>query len=81
MKSRKIRSIGLLAFLASLSGFAASCYYYDHDYDRRYRGDYYSRGWDDRYYDRRYDGRYGRYYDRRYDDRLAWRYREEHRDD
>jgi hypothetical protein len=33
MNRHKIRAIGLIALLASLSSFAASCYYYDNDYD------------------------------------------------
>ena len=77
MNRHKIRSIGLIALIASLSSFASNCYYYDNDYDRRYRSDY-SRRYDDRYYDRRYDWRYD---DRYYDNRYSWRHRDRDRYD
>ena len=71
MKRYNIKSIALTALLASLTSFAAGCYYYD-GYDRyNYgrRGDRYDGVYDrdyDRRYERRYDWRYGRYYDNRY---------------
>jgi len=66
MKRYNIKSIALMALLASLTTFAAGCYYNGYDRsDYAWRTDRYNRA-DDRYYDRRDDSRYGRYYDSRY---------------
>ena len=75
MNRYNIKSITLMALLASLTSFAAGCYY--DGYDRSnyaWRGDRYNQA-DDRYYDRRHDSRYDRCYDNRY----AWRYRDRDR--
>ena len=66
MKRYNIKSIALMALLASLTTFAAGCYYSGYDRsDYAWNTDRYNRA-DDRYYDRRDDSRYGRYYDNRY---------------
>jgi len=66
MKRYNIESIALMALLASLTSFAAGCYYNGDDrYDYAQRGDRYNRAYD-RSYERRDDWRYGRYYDNRY---------------
>jgi hypothetical protein len=63
MNCYKIKSIALMALLASITSFAAGCYYQGYDrYDYARRGDRY-----DRTYDRRYDSR---------DNRYAWRGRD-----
>jgi len=72
MNCYRIKSIALMALLASITSFAAGCYYQGYDrYDQARRGDRYDRTYE-RYDDRRYDSRYNRYYDNHY----AWRGRD-----